>query len=79
MLMGTIPIYYGAYGLPREFDEAGIVRFRSLGKLRKILPRLDETFFEGLAQARAHNRVAAMKYMDPKININRVILEKLVS
>lgn len=79
LLMGTIPIYCGASRLPREFDEAGIVRFRSLGKLRKILPRLDETFFEGLTQARAHNRVAAIKYMDHKTNLNRVIREMLIS
>ena len=77
ILMGTVPVYFGSRSLPKEFEEDGIVRFKSLDGLRRVLPRLDEGFFNTLSKARKKNQLAAKKYMDSRVNINRVILKWL--
>lgn len=73
MLLGCVPIYWGATELPADFDEAGILRFETLDDLRETLASASKKVYEQMRPALLRNAIVAQKYRHGERNIERAL------
>lgn len=59
---GTVPIYWGCPDIGRFFDPDGILTFRCLRDLKKLLPNLSAELYEQLMPAVRRNHERAYSY-----------------
>ena len=76
LLYRTIPVYWGATSLPEEFDERGIVRFRDVDELRRLLPRLDVEYYESRLDSVHNNQRVALQYSSTELNFQRIVAQQ---
>lgn len=70
---GTVPIYWGCPSIGKFFDPAGIISFKSLWGLKKILSYLSESLYERMLPAIEENYRRAMNHRVVERNIFNAI------
>ena len=70
---GTIPIYWGCPSIGRFFDMDGIIAFEKLNELDRILPQLNESFYNERISAVENNFKKAMAYQMIEKNLYAAI------
>jgi hypothetical protein len=67
----TIPIYFGARYLPKQFLESGIIRFHNSSELETVLNNLDNINISECYVLK--NRLVAEEYMIPENRLVKII------
>ena len=68
----TIPIYFGAEELPKEFDERGIIRFDAIEGFKELYNNFDYVY-ENYLDVIEHNRKIALDYMIPEDRLFKIL------
>lgn len=68
----TIPIYFGAQDLPKEFDEKGIIRFNTIEEFNDLYNKF-EYVYENYLDFIEHNRIVALDYIVPEDRLVKIL------
>jgi hypothetical protein len=72
-LTGTVPIYYGCPDIGKQFDERGIIKFKTLAELEQICSKLSMELYYSLLDSVKYNFEQAQKY----INQEQLVLDTI--
>lgn len=68
----TIPIYFGAEELPKDFDERGIIRFDNIEEFKELYNNFDYVY-ENYLDVIEHNKKIALDYIIPEDRLVKLL------